>query len=123
MLKVKAVSFQVKFFWVLIICNVAVGYQCFKAWTSEMLVSCHNTTNHHNPEEPDLNLHQHENLISHCLICFLHRCELILRTASCLVTVIVLLSQHTQNPTILLSYMQHHMHSTSHGLPPKMFLL
>jgi hypothetical protein len=32
------------------------------AWTSEMLVSYHNTAQHHNPEELDLKCHCHESL-------------------------------------------------------------
>jgi hypothetical protein len=42
------------------------------ARSSEMLVSYHNTTWHHNPEEFDLNLHCHENnihYINHSLLC------------------------------------------------------
>jgi len=35
------------------------------AWTSETLVSCHNATRLHNPEDLDLNIHRCENLKSH----------------------------------------------------------
>jgi len=37
------------------------------AWTYETLVSHHNITWHHSPEDFDLNLHCHENLLSHKL--------------------------------------------------------
>jgi len=32
------------------------------AWTSKPLVSYHNTAEHHNSEDIDLNLHHHESL-------------------------------------------------------------
>jgi hypothetical protein len=35
------------------------------AWTSETVVSHHNTTQHRNPEDLDLNLHHHKNFKSH----------------------------------------------------------
>jgi hypothetical protein len=36
------------------------------AWTSETLVSCHNTTQHHHPEN-DLKHHCHESFKTHIL--------------------------------------------------------
>jgi hypothetical protein len=36
------------------------------AWTSKTLVTHHNITRHHNPEDLDMNFHRHENLKS-CL--------------------------------------------------------
>jgi len=49
-----AVRIQVKVFWVVQRCRVVVEYQCFHLQSYEPLVSYHNTTWHHNPE--DLNL-------------------------------------------------------------------
>jgi hypothetical protein len=61
---------QVGVFSVVMPCSVLVGYNSFRgpcclhpqgegkmeaAWTSEMLISYHNTTWHHNPEDLDLN--------------------------------------------------------------------
>jgi hypothetical protein len=52
-----AVMFQVKVFWTVMMCSVAVDYQgevtltMEAVWTYEMLVPYHNATWHHNPED------------------------------------------------------------------------
>jgi len=54
------VKVEVTVFWVVIVCSVVVGYQLFQRTqplprSSKMLVSYHNTTQHHNPYDFDLN--------------------------------------------------------------------
>jgi hypothetical protein len=58
---------QIELFWIVTPCIVVVGYQHFilkmeAATSSETWVSHHNTTQRHNPELLDLNLHSRENL-------------------------------------------------------------
>jgi hypothetical protein len=49
--------FQVEVFWVVTLCSVAVGYHVQEVHpVSETLISCHNTTRRHNPEDLDLTL-------------------------------------------------------------------
>jgi len=58
------VKTQVQFFQVVMPCGVVAGYHhfcgpcCLKmeaAWTLEMMIFCHTTTWHHNPEELTMN--------------------------------------------------------------------
>jgi hypothetical protein len=56
------VKTQVKIFWVVTLCSVAIRYQHFRGlflkmeavWSSEILVSYCNATQHQNPEDLDM---------------------------------------------------------------------
>jgi hypothetical protein len=59
--------FDVMVFWVVMLCSIVVIYQHFGVPSSgsyETLVSYGNTTQYHNPEDLDLNLHHLDNLKS-----------------------------------------------------------
>jgi flagellar biosynthesis protein FliR len=52
-----AVKIQVEVFWVVMPCNVVVGYHCLAVRLTEICVSFHNSIQHHNPEYLDLNVY------------------------------------------------------------------
>jgi hypothetical protein len=57
-----AVKIQVEVFWIVISCNVVVGYQCVRdVCCSETFVSYHNTTTQ--PRRPQLELRCHQVLL------------------------------------------------------------